>query len=57
MTRTFTAGCYMLVLCWVLQRMFEVMPAHQGWIIFGAMSGIALALGHKSSPSTGGAAR
>jgi hypothetical protein len=55
MNKTFTAGCLLLVLVWLLQRMFEVMPGRQGWVIFGAMAGLALALGHRSPSTSGGA--
>jgi hypothetical protein len=54
MKQTFTAGLYMLVLVWLLQRMFEVMPDRQGWVIFGAMAGLGLALGHRSPRTDGG---
>lgn len=54
MKRTFTAGFLMLVLVWLLQRMFELMPGSQGWIIFSAMAGMALALGHRSPGTDGG---
>lgn len=54
MKRTFTAGVCMLVLVWLLQRMFELMPGHQGWIIFGAMAALALALGQRTPRADGG---
>lgn len=54
MKRTFTAGFCLLVLVWLLQRMFELMPSRQGWVIFGAMAGMGLALGHRSPRADGG---
>ena len=54
MKQTFTAGLLMLVPVWLLQRMFEVMPTRQGWVIFGAMAGLGLALGHRSPRTDGG---
>jgi hypothetical protein len=54
MKRTFTAGFYLLVLVWLLQRMFEVMPGRQGWVIFGAVAGLGLALGHRAPRTDGG---
>ena len=54
MKQTFTAGIFMVVPIWLLQRMFELMPGQQGWIVFGAMAGLGLALGHRSPRTDGG---
>lgn len=54
MKQTFTAGVFVLVLVWLLQRMFELMPGQQGWIVFSAMAGLGLALGPHAARTDGG---
>lgn len=54
MRRTFTLGLVLLPLVWLLQRLYELMPAQQGWMVFSSIMAVAMALGHKATPKAGG---
>ena len=54
MKRTFTLGLALLPFVWLLQRIYEMLPTQQGWMIFSSIVAVAMALGHKATPSAGG---
>ena len=44
-------GVTMLVAAGLLVGLYELMPDHQGWVIFGAMVGMGMSLGRRNDAS------
>jgi uncharacterized membrane protein len=56
MKRTWIAGLLMLVPVYLLVQLYNFLPKQQGWVIFGAVAGLALARQCHCKDTKGGVA-
>ena len=54
MKKRFMLGLIMLVPLCLLAGLYELLPNHQSWVVFGAMIGLAMSLGAREEPEEGG---
>ena len=53
MQKSVLLGIYMLVLISIMAGLYELLEPLRGWLIFGAMAALAMALGYRHQPSGG----
>lgn len=54
MKKRFTLGMILLVAIWLLVGLYNLLPDHQGWVVFGAMAGMGMSLGCRGESEEGG---